>query len=309
MSFEAVGWALRTAPAKGNAQVVLIALAERAGGDFGPFEAAFPSHQTLAQEAQVSASTVKRVLRDLEERGVIRRGNQNIPQVLGFRPDRRPVVWNLNQYATRHEAKSTGGQNEPPLKPAETVAQNGANGGSNEETRGVKNESTGGHSYDLQTSLNPPTLNLPKKTMGENQDFAPVETSAGESDALLPAVAEAPKAPSKKGSRMFHGWYPSKDTIAKMQAEFPDMNFQAVHDVFTDYWVAVPGQKGLKLDWEATWRNWVRREGNGNAYPRIYPQGVVSTPQQPSKADLKASWYVQRGQELAEQYKTKNGGQ
>lgn len=28
---------------------------------------------------------------------------------------------------------------------------------------------------------------------------------------------------------------------------------------FTDYWRAQPGQKGVKLDWEATWRNWVRR--------------------------------------------------
>lgn len=29
--------------------------------------------------------------------------------------------------------------------------------------------------------------------------------------------------------------------------------------VFCDYWHAQPGQKGVKLDWPATWRNWVRR--------------------------------------------------
>lgn len=28
---------------------------------------------------------------------------------------------------------------------------------------------------------------------------------------------------------------------------------------FRDYWVAQPGQKGVKLDWPATWRNWCRR--------------------------------------------------
>lgn len=28
---------------------------------------------------------------------------------------------------------------------------------------------------------------------------------------------------------------------------------------FTDYWRAQPGQKGVKLDWLGTWRNWVRR--------------------------------------------------
>lgn len=30
---------------------------------------------------------------------------------------------------------------------------------------------------------------------------------------------------------------------------------------FRDYWIAKPGQSGVKTDWEATWRNWVRREG------------------------------------------------
>ncbi|WP_207207357.1 hypothetical protein [Xylanimonas protaetiae] len=29
---------------------------------------------------------------------------------------------------------------------------------------------------------------------------------------------------------------------------------------FIDYWRAQPGQKGVKLDWVATWRNWLRRE-------------------------------------------------
>ena len=29
---------------------------------------------------------------------------------------------------------------------------------------------------------------------------------------------------------------------------------------FRDYWIAQPGQKGVKTDWTATWRNWVRRQ-------------------------------------------------
>lgn len=28
---------------------------------------------------------------------------------------------------------------------------------------------------------------------------------------------------------------------------------------FRDYWIAQPGQKGVKNDWPATWRNWIRR--------------------------------------------------
>ena len=37
---------------------------------------------------------------------------------------------------------------------------------------------------------------------------------------------------------------------------------------FVDYWIAVPGQRGTKLDWSATWRNRVRTLGtrvNGHA--------------------------------------------
>lgn len=29
-------------------------------------------------------------------------------------------------------------------------------------------------------------------------------------------------------------------------------------DQFRDYWIAQPGGKGVKLDWLATWRNWIR---------------------------------------------------
>jgi hypothetical protein len=34
----------------------------------------------------------------------------------------------------------------------------------------------------------------------------------------------------------------------------------ADHEAFCDYWRGIPGAKGRKLDWVATWRNWMRRE-------------------------------------------------
>ena len=27
---------------------------------------------------------------------------------------------------------------------------------------------------------------------------------------------------------------------------------------FRDYWISIAGPRGIKLDWEATWRNWCR---------------------------------------------------
>lgn len=43
---------------------------------------------------------------------------------------------------------------------------------------------------------------------------------------------------------------------------------------FRDYWVSVPGAKGVKLDWDATWRNWVRSEADRN--PGKKPTGGAS---------------------------------
>lgn len=39
------------------------------------------------------------------------------------------------------------------------------------------------------------------------------------------------------------------------------------HEAFCDYWRAVPGARGRKLDWEKTWRNWMRKEQERRAAP------------------------------------------
>lgn len=56
------------------------------------------------------------------------------------------------------------------------------------------------------------------------------------------------------------------------QQERPDLNPETVFEKFKDYWTSKPGKAGTKLDWTATWRNWVREErqvkaanGIGNA--------------------------------------------
>lgn len=56
----------------------------------------------------------------------------------------------------------------------------------------------------------------------------------------------------------------------------PDLQPQAVFDQFRDYWIAQGGQKGAKLDWFATWRNWVRNQKAvaGSAVSRELPLGT-----------------------------------
>lgn len=40
----------------------------------------------------------------------------------------------------------------------------------------------------------------------------------------------------------------------------PDLDPRCTFEKFRDYWTAKPGKAGAKLDWLATWRNWVREE-------------------------------------------------
>jgi uncharacterized protein YdaU (DUF1376 family) len=45
--------------------------------------------------------------------------------------------------------------------------------------------------------------------------------------------------------------------------ERSDLNPTVVFDGFRDYWLSVAGSKGVKLDWTATWRNWIRNQKGG----------------------------------------------
>ena len=63
----------------------------------------------------------------------------------------------------------------------------------------------------------------------------------------------------------------------------PDLKPLDVFDAFRDYWIAQPGSKGLKADWTATWRNWIRNT-------RVSPNS------QPAKQDRKMDLLMGRRQ-------------
>lgn len=63
---------------------------------------------------------------------------------------------------------------------------------------------------------------------------------------------------SPKGARLSPGWMPSAELAAWASVQRPDVDVQAEAERFRDYWAAKPGKDGVKLDWDATFRNWVR---------------------------------------------------
>lgn len=75
-----------------SARHVLLCLANYAGSNGA---GAFPSASTLAQDTGLSERTVRYKLDDLEQSGLIKKGNQAIAAVHIDRHDRRPVVYDL----------------------------------------------------------------------------------------------------------------------------------------------------------------------------------------------------------------------
>jgi hypothetical protein len=88
------------------------------------------------------------------------------------------------------------------------------------------------------------------------------------SDAAPPAII------TKRGSRLPGDWQPTIEDIGFCEIHRPDLDPGEVADTFRDYWISAPGQKGVKLEWAATWRNWVRSQRQG---PR--PNGQSRTMQ------------------------------
>ena len=90
----------------------------------------------------------------------------------------------------------------------------------------------------------------------------PVTSNQSPAKAKAKAKADARSA-EKRGTRLPTDWEPDADLLAWAKSERPDVLLAVELAKFRDYWIAKPGQQGVKLDWPATFRNWIRsaREG------------------------------------------------
>jgi len=68
------------------------------------------------------------------------------------------------------------------------------------------------------------------------------------------------KEKKQRGSRLPADIALPKEWEDFCRAERPDLMATAVFASFKDYWTAKPGAGGVKLDWFATWRNWIRNQ-------------------------------------------------
>jgi uncharacterized protein YdaU (DUF1376 family) len=95
--------------------------------------------------------------------------------------------------------------------------------------------------------------------------------------ASTPVSPEKQKKPPDKsrGSRLPVGWHPGSDWLQFTRKEgLNDDDAQRELENFRDYWAGIPGSRGTKLDWPATWRNRVREVASRTKrLPRASPTG------------------------------------
>jgi hypothetical protein len=114
-------------------------------------------------------------------------------------------------------------------------------------------------SRDIASAPHAESRHLPSTGELEEESKTPLTPQPIEPSAV--AVVATP-APRKRGTRLPEGWMPADSVIAAMCAEFPNLtraDLEAEHRKFSDHWLAAPGARGVKANWDATWRNWIRR--------------------------------------------------
>lgn len=93
-----------------------------------------------------------------------------------------------------------------------------------------------------------------------------------------------PKKEQQRGTRLSKDFLFTGEWLAFCKQERPDLEPLRVFEEFKDYWISQPGQKGVKLDWEATWRNWVRRQNAPKqAFANKFDVAHVTTPPPPNQ--------------------------
>jgi len=151
--------------------------------------------------------------------------------------------------------------------------------------------SRGGHAKSLknkEAALANATILL-QQTGKQNDDFALASSSLSHTEKKEDSSL---RSESKKervtGTRLPESWEPSEDSEFAL-SKLPPAAAEEIKK-FRDYWLAVPGAKGRKLDWQRTWNNWWRNAEHRqtrNVVPLIRHGPARETPRETMERIMK----------------------
>ena len=183
-------------------------------------------------------------LNELHNAGFIKRyqvGNQMLIQI---------TKWAENQNTHPKEAPSIL----PPPELAETPSEREpCNYAASSGNSGANNAITSITSYTSIPSM--PSL---------------ISTAVEKPDTAV-SGSPTPKPTQNRPTRIPADWSPSSELIDWAKKERPDLDLRMEIDSFRDYWTARAGQNATKLDWDATFRNWIRK-ATGKSWGQTNPQ-------------------------------------
>lgn len=182
MSLEALVWVQNDSPAESPLDLaVLSALANNARADG---TASCPGKRLIAKRARVSVETVKRALKSLEQRGLIRRGDQTITEGWHY----RPTVYDLALELVREDEEHVDLYDDGPVDNSEIGAIEGgqvdpSQGGQIDPPpdEGGQISDRGGSPVTHKPRTKTPTHNGGRSVTGprESDDAPPVDNSSG----------------------------------------------------------------------------------------------------------------------------------
>jgi hypothetical protein len=111
-------------------------------------------------------------------------------------------------------------------------------------------------------TLDVPPADTPTGSQAEALPTSTATTTATSNPEERAPAEPTPPAKGPRGTRLPEGWEPPADVYQAMATQFPHLDLEAEHQKFTDHWRSKAGAQGVKVDWAAAWRNWIRRSAD-----------------------------------------------
>lgn len=240
MSYAAERWARSQVAGNARAKAVLIELAHCLNGRTGQCT---PSVAYLSRVTELKPDTITKATNDLQDRGLITKtviktksGRSCSYRLIGFVHSE----WDIHE---NEDIPENGGipDSAGTHTPENVVTGNPKNGVTHTPENGDR---TGNKNREIEQG-------------SRTENVVPAPASADLFDEPVQMVEKPKKKTTDRGSRLTIDALPD-DWKAFAEAEEPDLDPEKAFEDFHDYWVGVPGAKGVKLDWFATWRNFLR---------------------------------------------------